>query len=199
MKKTLDIMFELIDACQTVEEVEELYMRQRIAANVFWKQRQIALSAEDELERQKALAKCRYINEVFASSVPVSKKIQPFTAPHVFNGIAISARAKIGKGRTIFQNVTIGSNTLIDSKNAGFPIIGENCYIGAGANIIGNVKIGNNVRVGVGCTITVDVPDNATVVQSRPTIIKKVAPPDNTWYNVTGFLKHHSPNKRKDH
>ena len=35
MKKTLDIMFELIDACQTVEEVEELYMHQRIAANVF--------------------------------------------------------------------------------------------------------------------------------------------------------------------
>ena len=46
-------------------------------------------------------------------------------------------------------------------------------YIGAGAKIIGNIKIGNNVRIGAGCVITEDIPDDATVVLNRPRIIAK--------------------------
>src|SRR5690554_3855970 len=57
--------------------------------------------------------------------------------PHGFSGIFISAGAKIGKECVIFHHVTIGSNTLPGSKGYGAPTIGDNCYIGAGAKIIG--------------------------------------------------------------
>ena len=91
--------------------------------------------------------------------------------PHYIYGIFISNGAKIGKNCTIFHQVTIGSNTLADSKRRGVPSIGDNVFIGCGAKIIGNVKIGNNVRIGANCIVTQDIPDNATVVLQSSKII----------------------------
>jgi serine O-acetyltransferase len=87
--------------------------------------------------------------------------------PHGMHGIFISGAAKIGKNCVIFQHVTIGSNTLVDSKGLGAPTIGDNVYIGAGAKIIGNVKIGNGVRIGANATVVKDVPDNCVVVSGK--------------------------------
>ena len=46
-------------------------------------------------------------------------------------------------------------------------------YIGAGAKIIGNVKIGNNVRIGANAIVVTDIEDNSVVVLNKPRIIKK--------------------------
>src|SRR5690606_7264569 len=90
-----------------------------------------------------------------------------------FNGVFISASAKVGSGCVIFHQVTIGSNTLPGSKGFGAPTIGDNCYIGAGAKIIGNVKVGDNVRIGANCVVFRDVPHNAVVVAQEPKVIIK--------------------------
>ena len=50
--------------------------------------------------------------------------------------------------------------------------IGDNCYIGTGAVILGPIKIGNNVTIGANSTVIHDVPDNAVVVGSPAKIIK---------------------------
>jgi hypothetical protein len=68
--------------------------------------------------------------------------------PHGMFGVFVSQWATVGKGCVILQGVTIGSNAFPDSKNLGAPVIGDNCFIGAGAAIIGGCAIGNNVRVG---------------------------------------------------
>ena len=60
-----------------------------------------------------------------------------------------------------------------------FHSLGDRVYIGAGAKIIGNVTIGNNVRIGANCVVTTDIPDNATVVLERPRVIRKDTPQDN--------------------
>ena len=36
--------------------------------------------------------------------------------------------------------------------------------IGAGAKVLGNITIGDNVRIGAGSVVINDVPDNSTVV-----------------------------------
>ena len=187
-----------IDACSTAEEVAALdeAVNNQNLTKIFWESRKTVLTSKDALEKRKAMAKCRYVNNVFASSIPVTKSVNRFAAPHGFKGIAISILAKLGTGCTIFQNVTIGSNTLIDSKNAGFPTIGNNVYIGAGATIIGNVKVGNNVRIGAGCSVTRDVPDNATIVQSKPTIIQKDSVPNNKFITTGDFIKLQASNDR---
>lgn len=124
------------------------------------------------------------------SFLPLSEAISDkITFPHGLSGIFISGGAKIGDNCTIFQQVTIGSNTLNDSKTKGYPVIGKNCYIGAGAKIIGNVKVGDNVRIGANAVVVKDVPDNATVVGGRPRIIEHDHKLDN------GFVKFKGGNK----
>lgn len=52
-------------------------------------------------------------------------------------------------------------------------VIGHNCWIGAGASIIGNVNIGNGVVIGAGALITKNIPDNSVVVGNPQRIIKQ--------------------------
>ena len=51
------------------------------------------------------------------------------------------------------------------------PHIGDNVFIGAGAKILGDIKIGNNVKIGANAVVTKDVPDNCTVVGNPAVII----------------------------
>ena len=95
----------------------------------------------------------------------------PLNLPHGNSGIFISGSAVIGKNCTIYQQVTIGSNTLISSKKFGSPIIGDNCILGAGAKIIGKVKIGNNCRIGANAFVNQDIPDNSTVISGSQVIV----------------------------
>ena len=85
-----------------------------------------------------------------------------------FHGIVIHHETKIGAGTTIYQNVTLGGR----NGNPG-PIIGENCVIGAGACILGNIKIGNNVKVGANAVVLDDIPEGCTVVGVPGKIVKK--------------------------
>ena len=106
------------------------------------------------------------------SFIPISARIgDNIVFPHGLAGIFISQKAIIGDNCVIFHQVTIGSNNLKDSNGYGAPIIGNNVYIGAGAKIIGNVKIGDNVRIGANAVVVNDIPANATVVLDNPRII----------------------------
>lgn len=115
------------------------------------------------------------------ADIPCASHIHPFATPHGLCGIFISYGARIGTGCTIFHQVTIGSNTLPDSRGQGAPTIGNNVYIGAGAKIIGNVTVGDNARIGANCVVTFDVPANATVVLGTPKVIPHDTPRDNTF------------------
>lgn len=90
------------------------------------------------------------------SSIPI--------LPHGLHGIHISDGAKIGKNCVIMQNVTIGSNTLAQSKKGGAPILGDRVFVGANATIIGGVSVGDNCRIGSNCCVFTDTPDNQTIV-----------------------------------
>jgi serine O-acetyltransferase len=103
--------------------------------------------------------------------------------PHGIKGVFISSGAEIGNNNVIFHQVTIGSNTVRNSERNGSPKIGDNCYIGAGAKIIGKVTIGNNVRIGANCVVVKDVPDNCTVVSQPCRIIQKEKAQDNQFLN----------------
>lgn len=93
--------------------------------------------------------------------------------PHGPLGVFISNSAHIGKKCVIFQQVTIGSNTIKDSKNQGSPYLEDGVYIGAGAKIIGNVRVGRNARIGANCVVVKDVPANSvTVIKSVETIVR---------------------------
>lgn len=84
--------------------------------------------------------------------------------PHGLHGIHVSDAAVIGHNVVIMQNVTIGSNTLSNTKNPGAPTIGDNVFFGANSTVIGKVYIGDNCRIGAGCCVFKDVTSNHTIV-----------------------------------
>ena len=90
--------------------------------------------------------------------------------PHGLHGIYISRYASIGSGCRIYQNVTIGE------VGGRAPQIGDNCLIGAGAVLVGDIRIGNNVCIGAGAVVSRDVPDGCTVVAQPPRVIVRTAP-----------------------
>jgi serine O-acetyltransferase len=98
----------------------------------------------------------------FGIVVPVETEVGPgFYIGH-FGGIIVYPLCKIGKNCNLSQGVTVGKTNR--GKNKGYPVIGDNVYIGPGAKVIGAVKVGNNVAIGANCVVTKDVPDNAVVV-----------------------------------
>ena len=54
--------------------------------------------------------------------------------------MVINPRTIVGKNNAIQHSVTVGRI------GDGFPIVGDNVFIGARAFIIGGVRIGNNVK-----------------------------------------------------
>lgn len=111
------------------------------------------------------LSRCAYRHGGYIGPDTVIKGIPEL--PHGLQGIFISRYAEIGENCRIYQNVTIGE---VDRKA---PKIGDNCLIGAGAVIVGDIRIGNQVKIGAGAVVSMDVPDNCTVVSQPARILEK--------------------------
>lgn len=84
----------------------------------------------------------------------------PILMPYPF-GIFIHRNAVIGSRVTVMQQVTIGAKHPADP---GAPVIEDNVCIGAGAKILGAVRIGHGATVGANAVVTRDVPSHCTVV-----------------------------------
>ena len=117
------------------------------------------------------LSRCAYRHGGYIGPDTVIKGIP--SLPHGLQGIFISRYAEIGENCWIYQNVTIGE---VKGKA---PVIGDDCLIGAGAILIGDIKIGNRVKIGAGAVVSTDVPDDCTVVSQLARIIEcgKPIPP----------------------
>jgi serine O-acetyltransferase len=75
-------------------------------------------------------------------------------------GVVLDHRCVIGDNVRIDQQVTIGIRW--DETTA--PIIGNHVRIGAGAKVLGSIRIGDHVRIGANAVVLTDVPDGATAV-----------------------------------
>jgi serine O-acetyltransferase len=85
-----------------------------------------------------------------------------------FGGIVISGYAKFGDDCRIRNGVVVG---LKSANEPCAPTIGNHVDIGAGAKILGNIKIGNHVYIGANAVVICDVPDNSIAV-GVPAVIK---------------------------
>jgi serine O-acetyltransferase len=91
-----------------------------------------------------------------------------------FGGIVIHGGAKFGDNCRIRNGVVVGISHVGDS---GAPIIGDNVDIGAGAKVLGPIRIGNNVLIGANAVVIHDVPDNCIAV-GVPAVVKPRGPRD---------------------
>ncbi len=85
-----------------------------------------------------------------------------------FGGIIISGYAKFGNSCRVRNGVVVGLRR-VDEPVA--PVIGNNVDIGAGAKVLGPIRIGDNVLIGANAVVLCDVPDNSIAI-GIPAIIK---------------------------
>lgn len=84
-----------------------------------------------------------------------------------FGGIIISGYARFGDDCRIRNGVVVGLKNVSEPTA---PVFGNNVDIGAGAKVLGNIRIGDNVVIGSNAVVLVDVPDNCLAVGVPATV-----------------------------
>jgi serine O-acetyltransferase len=85
-------------------------------------------------------------------------------------GVVIGETTEIGDHVTLFQGVTLGGTGKERGKR--HPTLGNHVVVGAGAKILGGIKIGDNVKIGANSVVLKSVPPNSTVIGVPARIIK---------------------------
>lgn len=86
-------------------------------------------------------------------------------------GIVIGETAEVGDDCLIYHGVTLGGTGKDVGKR--HPTIGNNVLVGAGAKILGPMKVGNNCRIAANSVVLKEIPDNCTAVGIPARIVKK--------------------------
>src|SRR5262245_43404225 len=93
-------------------------------------------------------------------------------------GLVIGETAEVGDNVTLYQGVTLGGTSLKREKR--HPTLEKNVVVGAGAAVLGALRVGEGARVGAGSVVVADVPPNSVVVGVPGKVIyrdgKRVSP-----------------------
>ncbi len=78
-------------------------------------------------------------------------------------GVVIGETTEIGSDVTLFQGVSLAGNGK-DRGQKRHPTLGDHVLVGAGAKILGNIRIGEGVRIGANAVVLQSIPAHCTVV-----------------------------------
>ena len=92
--------------------------------------------------------------------LPRGAAIGPGLRIYHFGCLVLNPEVVIGRNCTLRHGVTIGTR----QGDHDVPIIGDNVDIGAGAKILGKIRVGDNVTIGANAVVIADVPDNHIAV-----------------------------------
>ncbi len=109
-----------------------------------------------------------HISKKSGIQIPTDTKIGKGLLIAHFGTIIINPSAVMGDNINIAPNVVIGKANRGEKK--GVPTIGNDVWIGAGAVIIGNINIGNDVLIAPNAFVNKDVPDHS-IVLGNPAVI----------------------------
>jgi serine O-acetyltransferase len=101
-------------------------------------------------------------------------------------GVVIGETAEVGDDVTIFHGVTLGGTGRDVGKR--HPTIGDRVVIGAGAKVLGPIKIGDDSRIGANSVVVKEVPSSSVVVGVPGQIISRAKPdsPDDSLPDLVG-------------
>ena len=112
---------------------------------------------------------------------PAAKIGRKFFIDHG-EGVVIGETTEIGDNVLIYQQVTLGGTGKEHGKR--HPTLGDNVIVGAGAKVLGNIKIGEGTRIGAGSVIVEDVPEHSTVIGVPGRVVQR------HFVNEDGVLMH---------
>ncbi|MBD5449674.1 MAG: serine acetyltransferase [Lachnospiraceae bacterium] len=96
-------------------------------------------------------------------TIPPNVFREGLSIPH-YGTIVVHGNVKAGRNCRLQEGVTIGATD--GSHEAA--VIGDNCYFGSGAKVIGAVTIADDVVVGAGAVVTKDITEAGTTWAGVP-------------------------------
>lgn len=78
------------------------------------------------------------------------------------NGLVIGSRVRIGREACLLHQVTIGAPHY--GRLEDMPQLGDRVFVGAGARLIGDIRIGDDAFIGVNAIVTEDLAPGAKVI-----------------------------------
>jgi serine O-acetyltransferase len=113
---------------------------------------------------------------------PAAKLGRRFVIDHGM-GVVIGETAEVGDDCYFYHQVTLG---VARASGGGkrHPTVGNNVIIGAGAKVLGPIRVGDNARVGSNAVVLDNVPDDTTVVGIPARSVDRKVTRD---HNVPGF------------
>ena len=86
-------------------------------------------------------------------------------------GLVIGETTEIGDDCTLYQGVTLGGTGKDLGKR--HPTLGNNVMVGAGAKVLGPVKIGDNAKIAAGAVVLNEIPEQSTAVGIPAKVVKQ--------------------------
>jgi len=77
-------------------------------------------------------------------------------------GVVIGETAEVGDDVTMYHGVTLGGSGADTGKR--HPTVGDRVIIGAGAKILGAIKLGDDSRIGANAVVVKPVPSSSVVI-----------------------------------
>jgi len=77
-------------------------------------------------------------------------------------GVVIGETAEVGEDVTLYHGVTLGGSGADTGKR--HPTVGDRVTIGAGAKVLGAIKVGDDSRIGANAVVVKPVPSSSVVV-----------------------------------
>jgi serine O-acetyltransferase len=102
-------------------------------------------------------------------------------------GVVIGETAEVGEDVTLYHGVTLGGSGTDTGKR--HPTVGDRVTIGAGAKVLGAIKIGDDSRIGANAVVVKPVPSSSVVVGVPGQVISRAgrgSPDDSMMPDLVG-------------
>ena len=87
------------------------------------------------------------------------------------SGVVIGETAEIGDDCTLYQGVTLGGTGKDLGKR--HPTLGDHVMVGAGAKVLGPIKVGDHAKIAAGAVVLKEIPANSTAVGIPAKVVRR--------------------------
>ncbi len=126
---------------------------------------------------------------------------------HIALGVRIGRNAHLAYGGlgtvihcdcVIGENVYIGTNVTIGARNgaSSAPVIKNNCFIGSGAKLLGDITVGPDAVIGVNAVVLIDIPERSCAAGGPARIIRTQI--NLSEYRLPQDMEHYAPQPESD-
>ncbi|EJG1636725.1 serine acetyltransferase [Vibrio alginolyticus] len=110
-------------------------------------------------------------------TIPINVFSHGLSIAH-YGTIIVNKDARIGKNCRLHACVNIGT---MAGKSGCAPKIGDNCYIGPGAKLFGDIELGNNIAIGANAVVNKSFPEGNVTIGGVPARVISQKSSDGLW------------------